>query len=113
VIDMAHLIQAVRAYGPQLAYGRTAGPDQLAEWLSRSSGLNRNAVRMVLSELSEAVLFYVSMGTPVYLPGIGRFRATIGQDGELRIHLLPERSLVDGINRKNAYHGEIRAAGFR
>jgi hypothetical protein len=104
---MARLIQAVRDYGPRPVYGATASIEELAELLARTSGLNPSAVRMVLSELSTSILFLNRLGTPVSIPGLGRFRATLGRDGRFRMRVLTNRGLIEGLNNKGAYSGNI------
>lgn len=83
---MAKMVQAVQKFGPKVVYGPTAKIDELAGWMARSSGLNPHAARMALGELSDAILFYLRRGSPVTLPGLGRFRVTVGRFGELRMH---------------------------
>lgn len=93
---MAKMIQAVNKLGPKIVYGPPAKIGELAGWMARSSGLNPNAGRMALGELSDAMLFYLRRGSSVILPGLGRFRITMARDGTLRLRILPERSfLVD------------------
>jgi len=104
---MASFIQAITTYGPKAIVGPTAGIDEVAVWLARSSGLNPHAVRMTLGEMSDAIQFFAGMGRPVHLPGIGRFRVSVGRDGERRLNLMPERSLVATVNGRGAFRGEI------
>jgi len=93
---VAKMIQAVQKLGPKVVYGPPAKIGELAGWMARSSGLNPNAGRMALGELSDAMLFYLRRGSSVILPGLGRFRLTLARDGKLHLRIMPERSfLVD------------------
>ncbi|MBK7782392.1 MAG: hypothetical protein IPJ58_16775 [Ardenticatenia bacterium] len=60
---------------------------------------------MALGELSDAILFYLRRGSPVTLPGLGRFRVTVGRFGELRMHILPERAFLRDVRDARRYVG--------
>jgi hypothetical protein len=107
---MARLVQAAKRYGPQPNYSATVGIDTLSTWLASTSGLNASAVRMVLSELSHGILFFNRIGAPVAIPGLGRFRPTLGRDGRFRIKVATNQSLNNGINGRGAYAGTLRNA---
>ena len=102
---MAKMVQAVQKFGPKVVYGPTAKIDELAGWMARSSGLNPHAARMALGELSDAILFYLRRGSPVTLPGLGRFRVTVGRFGELSMHILPERAFLRDVRDARRYVG--------
>lgn len=104
---MAHLIEAVRRYGPRPAYGTTVDQDQLAKWLARSSGLNQHAVRMTLRELHDGILFFAGVGAPVSIEGLARFRPTMGRDGTLRVRVMPSHELVHGLRAPGAFTGNV------
>jgi len=105
--DMATLLQALRTHGPKLVYNRTATTAELAEWLAGRTGLTRGQVLLVLSELHDAIKVHASSGTPVMLDGIGRMRPAIGQDGAMRLHLVPDRRLTRTLGNLDDYRGEI------
>ena len=104
---MATLLQALRTHGPKLVYNRTASTAELAEWLAGRTGLTRGQVLLVLSELHDAIRAHAASGTPVMLDGIGRVRPAIGQDGAMRLHLVPDRRLTRALGNLDDYHGAI------
>ena len=74
---MAKLIQAVQRYGPRLLPSRTAGLDDVAEWLAGRSGLTRGQVMLVLLELYATVSYFNRGGSAVKLPGLGLFTPVV------------------------------------
>lgn len=104
---MAKLIEAVREYGPRLRLNKTLGLRDLADWIAMRTGLNEHQVLMVLQELKAAILFFNCLGTPVRLPGLGRFAPSISLEGQLRINLSLDSDLRRGINRPHAFSGRI------
>ncbi len=108
---MAHLLQAIRRYGPSLVYNQTADTRAFADWMAGRTGLTRGQVRLMLSELSEGLIRFARAGTPVSLEGLGRFRPVIGLDGEIRLRLMPDRSLDRAVGSPSDYAGEILNRG--
>lgn len=105
---MAKLFEVVSALGPKLVYGRTADLDEIAEWVANRSSLNKTEVQRVLSELFHGIVFFARVGRPVRLPGIGRVRAAISRGGTFRVHIVPDQMLVQALNHKGTYRGDIR-----
>lgn len=108
---MASILQAVRVFGPKLVYNRTATTDELSGWISGRTGLTRGQVRLVLSELQEAIVSFATAGTPVVLEGIGRVRPTIARGGRLHLRWLPDRRLRLALANVEAYRGTILNRG--
>lgn len=108
---MARIVQAVRAYGPQLKLNPTAQLDQVADWISMRTGLNKSEIMMSLQELSEATLYFNNQGTPVKLPGVGTFTPSIDRHGTLKINLRADAALKNGINAPGAYKGTVQNKG--
>jgi hypothetical protein len=104
---MAKLIEAIRDYGPRLKLNSTVPLEVLAIWIASRTMLNKSVVLMVLMELKEAVLYFNGMGSPIRLPGLGRFAPSISYDGRLRINLSIDSELSHGINKRDAFSGHI------
>jgi hypothetical protein len=103
---MATMLQAVNRFGPKVVYGSPVKIDELADLMARSSGLNANAAQMALAELKDAILFYLKRGSPVVIPGLGRFKSTMGRDGELRLHFVPERRFTAAACNADTFRGK-------
>lgn len=56
---MASRIQTINAYRPKVKLGRTAGNDELVEFIARSTGLNESGVSQVLLELRDTLIFRI------------------------------------------------------
>ncbi len=104
---MARIVQAINIYGPKLELNQMSHLEQVAKWLAMRSGLNKNEVRMVLGELSEAILFYNNQGNPVKLDGIGIFRPSINRQGEVKINFRADTALKKGLTYET-YSASIR-----
>jgi hypothetical protein len=63
-----------------------------------------------LQELTFAILYFIRQGTPINLPGLGRFAPGIGRNGKYRVNVRVDKCLVDGINEKDAYTGRLEHA---
>jgi hypothetical protein len=105
---MAKILQAVNAYGPKLELNQTAQLQQVVNWMSSRTGLNKSEVMMVLQELHEAILFFNGQGTPVKLPGVGTFTPGVNRQGTYKINFRADADLKKSINGPNGYHGRIQ-----
>lgn len=105
---MAKLIQAVAKFCPRLDLNQTAQLDQIVEWMSSRTGLNKSEIVMVLLELNEAILFFNRSGTPVKLPGVGIFRPSIKRDGKFKVNFRADSTLHNGLNNAGAYLGRMK-----
>jgi len=108
---MANLIQAYRAYGPQLELGNTIQLERVAEWMAMRTGLNKSEVMMALQEINEAILFFNGQGVPVKLPGVGIFTPSIDGNGVINVNLRADTSLKNGLNSPGRYSGPIKNRG--
>lgn len=108
---MAKFIEAIRRYGPRLKLNSTVPLRELAHWISMRTSLNENEVLMVLQELKAAILYFNCLGTPVKLPGLGRFSPSIAVNGTYRINLRLDSELRDRINFPKAFSGRIENRG--
>jgi hypothetical protein len=104
---MANFIAAIRKFGPRIDLNPTVPKKKLSAWIAMRTGLNESQVMMVLDELKAAVLFFNGMGSPVKLPGLGRFAPAMKRDGKLKINLQVDTELRKGINADDAFYGEV------
>ncbi len=105
---MATILQAVIQYGPRLTLQPTTSIEGVAAWVSMRTSINKSEVAMVLSEVSEAILFYNRMGSPVKLNGVGTFSPSVDRSGTLSISLRPDMALKKGINSYGEYRGVMQ-----
>ncbi|MCA9936977.1 MAG: hypothetical protein KC415_23740 [Anaerolineales bacterium] len=104
---MAKIVQAVRQYGPKLRYGRMAELDEVVEWMSQRTGLNKGEVLLLLAELHEAILYFNRNGRGIKLPEIGIFSPGIDRHGVLRHHFRADVQLKKQMARRHEYYGDI------
>ena len=104
---MASQIAAVNAYCPKIKLGRTAGTDELVEFIARSTGLNESGVRQVLLELRDALISFNRQGRAVKLEGLGTYTPAIGLDGVIKIGHRADTALKSALNQSGAFRGEI------
>jgi len=104
---MAKLIQAYKAYGPQVELGHTIQLDRVAEWMAMRTGLNKSEIMMTLQEINEAILFFNSQGIPVKLPGVGTFTPSIDGEGVFKVNLRADPALKKGMNSPDRYNGPV------
>lgn len=95
---MAKEINAIQAYSPRLVYNQITEINHLVELIEGRCGLNKSTIRMVLTELEYAIVFYLKMARPLRLEDIGLFRPTIDRDGTLRVKFKPEKALLNALN---------------
>ena len=91
---MAKPMHAISRYGPRLAPASPATDDELADQVAAGTNASPHMARMMLAQLSDALLYFLRRGSSVRVPGIGRFRAIMARDGSLRLHLVPDKRLV-------------------
>lgn len=105
---MAHFVQAISLYGPRLVATQPAYLDAVARRIGRQNVVEESVAAAVLSQLDAALLHFALAGTPVKLPGVGRFAPSIKGDGRIRIAFRQNRDMRDALNLVGAYHGAIR-----
>lgn len=91
---MAKPMHAIVRYGPRLVPAPPATDDELAGQVAAGTNASPHMARMMLAQLSDALLYFLRRGSAVRVPGIGRFRAIMARDGSLRLHLVPDKGLV-------------------
>ena len=108
---MAKLIQAVRRYGPRIELNQTVQINELAEWISGRTGLNKSELVMTLLELNEAIAYFSRRGTPLKLPDVGTFAPSITLSGVIKVKFRPDSSLRKVVSSSDAFVGRIRNQG--
>jgi hypothetical protein len=83
---MAHIVRAVRHYGPRVVHNKSADFDEISQWIEARTSLNKSQIVGALIEISEATLFFNRMGSPLRLPRVGIFRPSIDRHGEFKIN---------------------------
>jgi hypothetical protein len=104
---MAKILEAIRDFGPKLKLNKTLTMRDLAAFIAMRTAINETQVLSVLLELKFAILYFIRQGTPINLPGLGRFAPGIGRDGKYRVNIRVDKSLTDGMNEKDAYAGRL------
>ena len=104
---MASRIKAINAYRPKVKLGRTAGTDELVEFIARSTGLNESGVRQVLLELRDAAIFFNKQGRAIKLEGLGTYTPSIDLSGKMKVGHRADTALNKGLNAPGAFLGEI------
>ncbi len=104
---MAKLLQAYVEFGPKVRLNPTVGLDQLADFITARTSVNKGEVMMVLSELSAAAIFFNKLGTPIKFPGIGTLTPTIDRTGKFSLKFRADSALKNAINAVGAFTGEI------
>jgi hypothetical protein len=107
---MANLMHAVARFGPRLRAGPPVADDELASQVSAGTGASSHMARMMLAQLSDALLFFLRRGSAVHVPGIGRFRTTISRDGRLRLHLVPDKGLIAALQDREQLSAKVEHA---
>ncbi len=105
---MAHFVQAITRYGPRIVTTDAVGRDALAELIAASRSVDLATTMTVLEALDYALLAQYRVGTPVTLPGIGRFTPSIKVSGRIRVTYRNDRLLRDALNEAGGYVGRVR-----
>jgi nucleoid DNA-binding protein len=104
---MARILAAVSVFGPRIRQRSSARTKELAEWISRSSGLNPNQVQLALGELSDAIIFYLAKGMPVSIDGVGRVLVTVSRRGDRRVRMIPAGRVKQRITDNSYFNAAI------
>ena len=104
---MAKQIQAINKYCPRIKLGKTVQEKELIEYIADRTGLNKGDLRMVLSELSDAVIFFNKRGEGVKLEGLGIYSPKIDLKGKISITHFLDDGISNALNAADAFTGEI------
>jgi len=92
---------------PRIITGKTTTKTELVEHIKDRTGLHKSDVVGMLAELEDTLLFFLKMGRPVKLEGIGTFRPSVKLDGTIRISLRLARPLSEKMNMAGEFTGEM------
>jgi len=104
---MASRIAAIRKYRPEIRLMRTMQTPHVVEFIARETGLNEGEIRFVVYEMRDTVLIAARQGQPVKLEGLGTFTPTLRMDGSLDLSFRPDPRLLEQLNDKTQFTGEI------
>ena len=104
---MTKRINAIKALTPSIKLQNTAQNDLLCKYISRRSSLNTGEINNVLTQLHEAILFFIRAGHPVKLDKLGTFTPTIRLDGSYNLNVRIDRALIREMNRPGEMEAEI------
>ena len=104
---MAKILEAVRDYGPDVKLNTTVSLREICHFISMRTSTTNGQVQMMLSELNEAIAYFNNQGTPVNLPGIGRFAPSIDRHGNFRVNMNVDKSLINQMNSPGVYTGKV------
>jgi hypothetical protein len=104
---MANLLQAVNAYGPKIVLNKTVDLPEVSNWISMRTSVNKSEVQAILQELSDCLLFFNNLGTPVKLSKIGTFTPSVNREGERKLNIRLDVALKRGINDDGDFNANI------
>ena len=91
---MAHKIQAINAYRPRIKKLGVAHEDDITAWMVDRTLMTEGQARAALSDLIEAIEFYLLNCQDVDIKGLGRLVLDIGLDGKLSLGLRVEQGYM-------------------
>jgi hypothetical protein len=104
---MANRIKAINAYMPTIRLGKRIGMSDLVDFIARSTGLNEGTIRQVLTELRDAVIFFLLHGQPVQLEGLGTYTPKLDLTGEIGVGHRADVNIKYRLNDAGAFKAEI------
>ncbi len=105
---MASQLKAIRTNRPQIEPGPTVHMSQLVEHMAGRTGLNAGEIKLAAYELHDALTYFLSMGQPIQMEGVGTFKPEIRVDGTLLIVFRPCVELKRALNAPDAFRGRLR-----
>jgi hypothetical protein len=86
----------------------TVQTQQIAEYISARTSLNRGEIENVLSELNEAITFFAKQGSSIKLAGVGTFSLAIKLRGTFDMGFRLDASINRELNTPGAITGSVR-----
>jgi hypothetical protein len=106
-MSMATIRDAIAAYSPQLDLQKPVSPDELGAFLSEHAGVDAAQTQQVVSNLSQAILWFLVRGRPVEFPGTGNLRPTIDLHGRIGAAFEIDPALAERMSAPDAYRAGI------
>ena len=104
---MADIIKAFALYGPRVQMGTTVKEEGLVKHIAGRFVLTRGVVQHVLSELSDAIIFFNRGGRPVKAEGIGVFSPGVDKTGTLKVRFRADKRIKNELEI-NKFSGKIK-----
>ncbi|MCX6584409.1 MAG: hypothetical protein NT166_29925 [Candidatus Aminicenantes bacterium] len=104
---MAQLIHALKAYAPRLKISSRASMNQVVNFITGRTGLNRGTISMVLYELQDTLLYFHLTGRSVKLDGLGCYTPFIDTKGNIDVTNRLPAEFKAALNKPHAYEGDI------
>lgn len=105
---MAAKLKAINVYRPKIIAGRTARNKEIIDLIASRTGLNKGDINFVLSELSEAVIFFNKSGRGIKLNGLGTYLPNVKLNGSFDISHRLDKEIKNAINAPGTFMGEIQ-----
>lgn len=102
---MVKKIQVVRELGPRINLGPAIELDNVAQDIAQDSGFDVADVASVLHKAAERRDFYLRLGRPVHLGGLGNYTPTIDGKGRVKASLRLPASVLESL--REDFRGEV------
>lgn len=104
---MVEKMKVISAMRPRIELGKMAGTDDLVNYISSRTNLNRGAILHTLCEFHAAIIHFARMAIPVKLEGIGVFSPSIRKDGKIGLSIRRDRRLIKALGTNDTYEKTI------
>ena len=104
---MSDKIKAVYAYTPRVKLEPVVELHTLSSFIEGRTSFNRGAVVNMLTEISEAIVFFCMSGQPVRLPGVGILAPKVTKDGVYGLNFKMDAWLKSEMNVKGKFKGRV------
>ncbi|MCT4603758.1 MAG: HU family DNA-binding protein [Marinifilum sp.] len=104
---MANLLKALNAFRPKIKLAKTAGMQQVVEYIASRTGLNKGQIQMVLAELADTVIFFNKQGQGVKLEGLGTYLPKIDTEGKIAVSHRLDKYIKSALNAQGAFTGTV------
>ncbi len=100
-------VKAIYAYTPRVKLERRVELPTLVSYIEGRTGFNRGAIMAMLSEFSNALVFFGRSGHPVRLPDMGIFAPRIDKIGRFGINFKMDKHLKSEMNAPGKFTGKV------
>ncbi|MGC1378415.1 MAG: hypothetical protein WA821_19440 [Anaerolineales bacterium] len=103
---MAQRIEAIKAYCPRLNLDTATSEERFMELVTQRTTLSPGVVKNVQESEIETLIGTLQEGRPVHT-GIAIYTPSIGLDGELEVNVKLDARVINALNTKDKFEGEI------
>lgn len=100
-------VKAIYAYTPRVKLERVVELQTLVSYIEGRTGFNRGTIMAMMSEFSNALVFFGRSGHPVRLPEMGIFAPRIDKNGVFGINFKMDTHLKSEMNAEGTFTGEV------